>query len=182
MKSVLTLCLFVIASTFVVSKSIFAKNRLPYLNDPNFSILANQSILDTLIIDGTAYNKKDLHLKSPTKAFLLALGPGFFIRGAGHIYAKRYRTASYIFMSSAVSLYGMKIIDSIGESPDAASLALFSASILLFVGSWMYDWMIAPAICERDNQKIIKSLQRMLFFEIRHNCPILLGFELKYKF
>ena len=137
---------------------------------------------DTLMINGAVYNKRDLHLKSPTKAFLLAVGPGFFIRGAGHFYAGKYRTASYIFLISAASLYGFSVMDSIGEYPDPASLALVSVSMLVFIGSWMYDWMIAPAIIDRENQKIIRSLRVMPFLRKHDNHSGFLGIELKYYF
>ena len=115
---------------------------------------------DTLIVNGVVYYKKDLKLKNPLIAFVLAFAPGFFLHGLGHIYIGRYTTAIYLSCFSILGYYGLgSAIDAARAGDDSgASTAVLIGSFALFVGSWFYDWLVAPALCERDNKAKIKKL------------------------
>lgn len=124
---------------------------------------------DTLMRGGRVFNKKELGLKNPHIAVFTGLVPGFFVRGAGHVYVRHYGIAVILFGISAAGYYGLKRTFDMaagGGGDEGASLLIGIPSIIMFVVPWFYDWMVAPVICDRENREKIKALTLQPYVKI----------------
>jgi len=93
--------------------------------------------------------------KSPTTAFLVAFFPGFFIHGLGHAYIGKGNTTLVLMGIEAVSV-GLFLAAAIStwDDPHAPDLDLLAFScVIIFLGSWIYDFAAAPAKAISMNQQ-----------------------------
>ncbi|MFP4465989.1 MAG: hypothetical protein ACLFP1_02955 [Candidatus Goldiibacteriota bacterium] len=94
-------------------------------------------------------------------AFQKALFPGVVVHGAGHFYAKDKNRGMSIVSAQILSLVMMGISingvlaprDVSGVETDNVSNVVFYTGLAVFLGSWIYDMIFAPAAVERYNEK-----------------------------
>lgn len=99
--------------------------------------------------------------KDPSKAFVIAAGPGFFIHGAGHFYIGENKLAAGLLAAELVALplfyvaVAHEMVESEGVSRISPDLALASglSSIALFFGSYLFDVIAAPSKAHGRNKK-----------------------------
>lgn len=119
-----------------------------------------------------AYTRPDsLKLKNPNTALFYAMVPGFVVHGTGHFYAGKPVTG--------VALLGVEII-SLGLCYASAMFSFAEAmggtgkgdpevtgliGLGLFLSSWIYDMAGAPAVIERENEKILEKRATGLSFK-----------------
>ena len=95
---------------------------------------------------------------NPGIAFVTAFAPGFFVHGLGHYYTGDYQTAYTLFgielLSIGFTLNLIRILEE--EEAEGSGFEFFAGYIMapvLFLGSWIYDWVRAPTICRQKNEK-----------------------------
>jgi hypothetical protein len=122
-------------------------------------------------IDPTfAGQTKSAGVKSPYKAILYALVPGFAFHGSGHIYAGEKKTGRILLATGAVGFllmvmamgdpaYDLDDTTSNGdrENDDGSRDWLAGTGAFLFLGSWIYDMVGAPLAVKRQNRKLLTS-------------------------
>jgi len=104
-------------------------------------------------------NKK-YQKKSPAQAFMIAFIPGFFVHGLGHYYIDEDRTGIKLLVVELVSIaifYGVAVsslasMDSPKEEKADYGIWMIPA-LVLFFGSWMYDFTAAPAKAKKMNEE-----------------------------
>ena len=88
--------------------------------------------------------------KSATAAFLLGLGPGFFVHGAGHYYIGDKSTGNILLATELVSIPIMLIAmangtGSMGTGEENSAIQTAEGmAIIVFLGSWALDFLGAP--------------------------------------
>ena len=99
--------------------------------------------------------------KSEDTAFLLALLPGFFIHGLGHIYAGDRLTGFALFgieVVSALTVVGVGVHGAFGGKTIDSKFGLrnfiFFAGLVGFFGSWVYDFLHADTAVRKYNDNI----------------------------
>lgn len=105
----------------------------------------------------------------PSMALMFSIIPGFFLHGAGHFYAERYGTAILLLSIEALSISffaGSAFIAWGSENEEETFYGIVIASGILFLGTWIYDMVMAPKICEKERQKLKRisikpSVQKM---------------------
>lgn len=118
-------------------------------------------------------------LKSPTKAFIIAAIPGFFVHGLGHFYAKKPKTGKILLgiEGAAVLLttygwigaYSFSWFDEEAKEKRKIGKVLFYSGITLFAGSWVYDMIAAPSQAKTHNKKIIERYELSLKLQPQKN-------------
>ena len=105
---------------------------------------------------------KPAKLKSPTKAFVIALVPGSVVHGAGYFYAGKTKTALGVFGAEIlgagmayVGALGMSLTSDTGGKTTGAGGVLFIFGLGLFTGSWIYDVIGSPFAVKNENDKIL---------------------------
>ncbi|MBD3219320.1 MAG: hypothetical protein GF310_13685 [candidate division Zixibacteria bacterium] len=105
-------------------------------------------------------SEENASYKSEETAFFLALFPGCFIHGLGHYYAGDYLTGSILLGLEILSLsliieYGASSALGNGEiENEFVTHSLLTASIIAFLGGWIYDILFVDNAVERHNNKI----------------------------
>jgi hypothetical protein len=116
--------------------------------------------------------------KSPRRAILYALVPGFVVHGSGHIYAGEKKTArillatemvGFVLMFMAMGDPGYDLDDTTSngdrENDDGTRDWLAGTGAFLFLGSWIYDVVGAPFACKRQNERILRERKVALEFD-----------------
>ena len=89
--------------------------------------------------------------KNPGVAFLWALGPGFFARGVGHAYAEDDFAAQLLAGSEVGSVFLMLY------GAFSGNYGSFIVGEIVFFGSWVFDFVHAPASAENYNKRILRD-------------------------
>jgi len=122
-------------------------------------------------IDPTFANQtRSAGVKSPYKAILYALVPGFAFHGSGHIYTDEKKTGRILLATEMIRLfmiamatsdpaYDLEDTTSNGdrENDDGSRDWLVGTGAFLFLGSWIYDMVGAPLAVKRQNRKLLTS-------------------------
>ncbi len=113
--------------------------------------------------------------KSPWNAFLVAFLPGLIIRGLGHHYADQHVVG---FGLLGAEILGVKLIDDgMGDwfGPKEGNRTKLDIGLVLFFGSWVFDFVRAPILVENANRRKQDSKLSGIFLNIE---PTATGFEL----
>jgi hypothetical protein len=139
------------------SQVIFAELNDCNLKSKLLPYKSNEPI--QLVKNNLAELKKPMQAsrKSPIMAFLIALGPGVVIHGAGHYYVGDYKTGCKLLggevISYIIGMYGMVLVNEytsnrINAKPDATLEGIGQFLIIAggcgFVATWIYDLIAAP--------------------------------------
>jgi hypothetical protein len=98
---------------------------------------------------------------SPGRVLLVALVPGAAVHGFGHLYAGEPATARLLFVSEVVGYAAMFSAGAQGTAAldrSTVRAAAFGAGAALFVGSWLYDVVEAPAVARERRARGSRSL------------------------
>jgi hypothetical protein len=149
----------------LICPPLFANNiELADQSEPNYSSsIASQyqgTFQDQALLasNGDAYSRNVYYpeYKSESTATMLALFPGFFIHGMGHIYANDYLTASILL---ALEIASFPLLNAgvswfyVAENEDRRVLFTI-AGLTCFFGSWLVDVIHADAAVREYNDKI----------------------------
>lgn len=93
--------------------------------------------------------------KNPNTAFALALFPGIFLHGFGHSYAEDEFFSTLLSGAEGVSIPFM-IFSMFGGQ---YGYGLFITGMALFWGSWIFDFIHAPASAEHYNERILREFK-----------------------
>jgi hypothetical protein len=92
--------------------------------------------------------------KNPAVAFGLGLVPGFAIHGLGHFYIGKGKTGSLILLIEAFSIVmSGASIDVNEDGRDNSNKLVGTYGLLLFMGSWGYDFVGAPVKAAKMNKE-----------------------------
>ena len=88
--------------------------------------------------------------------YFIAAVPGFFVHGAGNLYAKNYTRGGVLCLTGLVSFAGIFLyelgrgLSESSEPPSTGAKIWFGTSLALFFGSWFWDIMtVQDSIEER---------------------------------
>jgi hypothetical protein len=108
---------------------------------------------------GSKSNRK-IHLnepykdKNPTVAFGLGLVPGFAIHGLGHFYIGKGKTGSLLLLIETISIVmSGASVDVNEDGRDTSNKFVGNYGLLLFMGSWVYDFVAAPVKAVKMNKE-----------------------------
>jgi hypothetical protein len=114
-------------------------------------------------------------LRDPRMAVLCAIIPGVLVHGAGHSYAGQHTTGAILLGSEVIGgsllfIGGLSGLEKTSATMTGALLML--AGGVLFVGSWAYDLVGAPAAVNKENEKLLgkKSVALELQLDHRYDC------------
>jgi hypothetical protein len=171
---VLSLALVLLASSEVLpnsSKFGLLSNSTQSLNSLRFFYVQNQSPDDTA--SSKYASNKSLRLKDPNKALMLAIFPGFFLHGTGHLYAGKPKTALLLFSTQIVGAYliigGSFRQSELSEAEDGNGYMIGLIGSFLYFGSWFYDLIGAPLEIKKRNEKLLRSRKIDIDFEINES-------------
>ena len=115
-------------------------------------------------------------LKDLNKAIMLAIFPGFFLHGAGHLYAGKPKTALLLFSVEIVGTLLM-IRGSVRETAgskdkDESPILDMLVGSFFYLGSWFYDLIGSPLEVKKRNEELLRSRNIDIEFEIKesHYC------------
>jgi hypothetical protein len=170
----LTLISAILIILFVLSNITQAENNLSVSYSPtnitkamDLALRTNStSYLSTSPASQTDSAKKvsarpdSVGLRSPNKALLIAVFPGFIAHGSGHFYARKSLTGLALFTAEAAGLIlwlrGSNFMGGSSGGPDTEQ-AEFITGMALFFGSWAYDLIGAPLAVNKENEKLMKE-------------------------
>jgi hypothetical protein len=107
-----------------------------------------------------------LKLKDPSMALFYSVVPGLVFHGAGHVYADRIPTAITLFGCELIGA-GLVFLGGVSqiEGPnDPGENAMFIGSVV-FVGTWLYDFIGSPLAVNSYNRKMLD--RRAVGLELR---------------
>jgi hypothetical protein len=99
-----------------------------------------------------------LGVRSPNKALLFAVFPGFIAHGSGHFYARKPLTGLVLLATEAGGIMlwrqGGNFMGASHGGTDG-ELSQFLIGMGLFFGSWAYDLICAPHAINKENEKLM---------------------------
>ena len=170
----------------LISPPLFANSDEPAdQSEPDYSSsIASQNqgaFQDQALLasNGDSYSRNAYYpeYKSESKATMLALFPGFFIHGMGHFYAEDLLTGSILLGVEIVSIPIFRawikntLNDNRHDDSSDSGNALLLTGIVLFLGSWVYDFAHADAAVRNYNKKI----RSQIYYRSGKNGHINLG-------
>ena len=88
-----------------------------------------------------------------TYGYFMALVPGFFVHGAGHMYAGKAKTGMILFGMEALSIvigFPAGLYLAFNSDPDTEGYFIFYSMFAVWLGTWFYDVLkVGSAIKER---------------------------------
>ena len=158
------------------------------LSDDMFSTYGQENAIDTNESNdslATAQKMEDTNLKkykNPNTAAGLAIFPGFFIHGIGHLYAGKTGTGIILHVISMTSiallLYEAQLSDKDIERPSDICFNIYTS---VFIASWFFDILFSPYACKRRNIKLREQLSLKPYI-YRSQFGHQTGIRLSYRF
>ncbi len=114
----------------------------------------SQSVLSTEPTSEMAWSNAD-HV-DPGAATVIALIPGFFVHGAGHLYARDYLRGTILLGVQAFSAvwFFKESFTGIIEGDEEGSATGQAIAVSLYFGSWLYDVFRAGVAAEKYNGRV----------------------------
>lgn len=158
-------------------------------NNNNLSFSLEDSTFKMIFANDSLMVKQKLKTKIPELAAVIAIFPGIFMHGFGHLYAGKYLTWGYLMIATMVGYYLLSIEDAYlpYEGADLRDKRyhyfdrIYYSARILFFGSWAYDIIGAPIICARHNKRLKQKLFMNPYFE-KNQLGNQIGIQLNYHF
>jgi hypothetical protein len=188
LMTLLFLCDFRPAHSTVISPNeynfksrIFKSSNALFVNDANLKT----GYLYTVNFSKKEFGQLSPYLvsdKTPFKAFLIGLVPGFFIHGLGHYYIEENKAGTWLLVSEGVSLSLMyyAAVGSIVECEDCNRSSYDFAGytgLVLFFGGWVVDFVDSPLRLARHKAKSVKVGDISLYTK---NKILFLNYSIKF--
>ena len=177
MQSALKIELTILLVCFLCAKTYSSTNepetcvsRSGLKNSPqpgNSTFLLAQRTKDSVKTESLGSIKS----RDPKRAVFYAIIPGVLVHGAGHFYAGKYTTGvislgSEVIGGSLLFIGGLSGLEKTSATMTGALLML--AGGVLFVGSWAYDLIAAPAAVRKENEELLEKKSVALKLEFDH--------------
>lgn len=111
-----------------------------------------------------------LKLKSPYMAAFYSVIPGVLVHGCGHFYAGKSGTGCLLLGLEAggvVLLYVSFLSAFGGAARQTDTDAIAFTGLLLFGGSWVYDFVASPIVVVRQNKYLRQEKRTGLKFQMK---------------
>lgn len=177
---------------FCIANSISCANASSLNRNNSYSLSLADAKFNLNTNSPLAEGRKDslnLKMKNPYIAGGIAIFPGVFLHGFGHMYAGKYLTWAWLMIATGVGYYLFDKEDEyIAYEGDDITDKRFTyyepihySALIIFYGSWAYDIIGAPIACILRNKQIKENLSLKPYIN-RNELGYQTGIQLRYQF